>query len=161
MRQRVELAGVNTAWDQVVARAFRRARRQDWRLKFQKALLRHPAANAGDHLGPEDDVVVNLFAAQIEEAVAQTLLFRDVLSARHLKRERFGRRQDFDRVDDDLDEPGWQRGVDVLFSPGDHASGDVDDAFESDRLGNLERRRVGREHALGDAIVISKVDERS
>ena len=36
---------------------------------------------------------------------------------------------------------------------------DADDALQAHRLGGGERRRVGREHALRDAVVIAQVDE--
>ncbi len=82
LRQRVELAGMNAARHEVVARAFGRARREDRRLELEKPLLVHAPADARDHLRAQHDVRVQLLAAQIEEAVAQPLLFRDLLRAR-------------------------------------------------------------------------------
>ena len=62
-------------------------------------------------------------------------------------------------IDDDLDGAGRQRGIDVLGRSGRDASFDGDHALEPDRLGDRERLRVGREHALRDAVVIPQVDE--
>ena len=68
---------------------------------------------------------VQLFAPEIQEAIAKTLLFRDLLRAGDLERQRLGGRQHLDAVDDDLDEAGRQRGIDVLVGAGDHAAGDA------------------------------------
>ena len=107
LRQRVELARMDAARHQIVARAFGRARRQDRRLELEKALLDHPPADAGNHLRPQDDVRVDLLAAKIEEPVPQPLLFGNLLRACHLERQRLGRREDFERVDVDLDPARW------------------------------------------------------
>ena len=74
----------------------------------------HAPPDARDDLRAQDDVGVNLLAAQIEEAVAQPLLLGNLLRARHLERQRLGRREHVERVDVDLDRAGRQRRIDVL-----------------------------------------------
>ena len=104
LRQRVELAGVNAARHQVVARAFGRARRQDRRLEFQEALLVSSGGGCcAMTFERRTTLRVNLVAAQIEEAVAQALLLGMSCVPDDLERQRLGRRQHFDRVDDDFD----------------------------------------------------------
>ena len=56
LRQRVELAGMNAARHQVVARALGRARGQDRRLELDEALLDHAPADARDDLRAQHDV---------------------------------------------------------------------------------------------------------
>ena len=82
LRQRVELARMDPARDEVVARALGRARGEDRRLELEKALRVHPPADARNHLRAQHDVAVQLVPAQVEEAVAQPLLFRNLLRAR-------------------------------------------------------------------------------
>ena len=118
--KRVELAGMNAARHQIVARAFRGARRENRRLILEKPLLDHAPPDARDHLRAQHDVAVDLVAAQIEEAVAEPLIFGNVLRARHLKRQRLGRRQHLEPIGDDLDAPGRQRRIDVLVGSRDH-----------------------------------------
>ena len=57
---------------------------------------------------------VQLLAPQIEEAIAQALLFGDLLRAGDLKRQRLRGRQHVDRVDDDLHRPVGSAGL--MFS---------------------------------------------
>ncbi len=102
---------------------------------------------------------MDLLAAQVEEAIAQPLIFRNLLVAGHLKRQRLGRRENLDRLDVDFDPAGRQRRIDVLFRAPSHLAGDADDAFRTHRLGAGKRRRALCEHALRDAVVIAQVDE--
>ena len=102
---------------------------------------------------------VDLLAPEIQEAVAQPLLFGNLLRAGHLKRQHFGGRQHLEPIGHHLDAPGRQRRVDVLVGARDHLARHADDALELDGFGGLERVRVGREHDLRDAVVIAQVDE--
>ena len=70
LRQRVEFARMHARRHEEVARAFRRRRGQDRRLKFREALIDHPPPQRRDHLRSQRDRLVQLLAAQIEEAVA-------------------------------------------------------------------------------------------
>ncbi len=119
----------------------------------------HAAPDARNHFRAQHDVGVQLLPAQIQEAIAQSLLFRNVLAAGDLKRQRLGGRQHVDLVDDDLELAGRQRRIDVLVRAGDDTAGDGNHAFEPGRFGDRERARVRREHTLRDAVVIAQVDE--
>src|SRR5262249_23698911 len=82
--QRVELALVDAAWHEIVAGAFGRTRGENRRLELEETLLLHAPADARDHPGPQHDVGVNLLAAQVEKAISETLVFRNLLRPRHL-----------------------------------------------------------------------------
>ena len=69
--QREELALVDAAGDEEVARAFGRGRGQDRRRVFGEAGLVHAAAHRGDDFRARHDVGVQRLAAQVEEAVFQ------------------------------------------------------------------------------------------
>ena len=150
---------MDAARHQIVARAFGRARGENRRLILEEALLDHAAADARNHLRAQHDVRVNFFAAEIEKAIAQALLFGDLLRARHLKRQRFGRRQHLEAVGHDLDAAGRQRRVDVFVGAGEHLARHTDHAFQPDGFGGLERLGIRREHDLRDAVVIAQIDE--
>jgi hypothetical protein len=87
LRQRVELAVMDAAGHQEVARAFGRGGGQDGRLELVEARIFHPAAHVADHLGARHDVGVQRLAAQIEEPVAQARVFGEFRLAKHLKRQ--------------------------------------------------------------------------
>src|SRR5690606_23760179 len=75
LRKRVETAWVQTRWHQIVARAFRARRAQDWRLKLGEALGNHAVADRGDDLAAQHDVAVQAFTAKIDEAILQANVF--------------------------------------------------------------------------------------
>ena len=157
--QRVKLPGMDAARHEVIARALGGARRQNRRLKLQEALLLHAPPDAGNHARAEHDVRVDLFAAQIQKPVAKTLLFRDLVGARDLERQRFCRRQYLDLVDHDLDVAGREGGIDVLLRAGDDPASDADHALEPDPFGDLECAGFGHEDALRHAVVVAQIDE--
>ncbi len=111
LRQRVEFSRMDARGHQIVARAFRRRRGEDRRLEFEEAALLHAGAQRIDHLPAQHDVVVQILAAQIEEAVFEPDLFRIILLAEHRHRQFGGRAQHLDLVDIDLDLSGRQLGV--------------------------------------------------
>ena len=100
LRKRVELARMDPARDQIVARAFRRARRQDRRLELGEALLDHPPADRRDDRRAKHDVLVNLLAPKVEVAIFETDFLGIVLLASDRHRQ-FGRR----RLNGDLASP--------------------------------------------------------
>ena len=103
LRQRVELSRMDARRHQIVARAFRRRRGQDRRLEFEEALLLHAAADRIDDLAARHDVVVQLLATQVEEAVLEPCFFGIFLIAEHRHRQFAGRPQHLDLADIDLD----------------------------------------------------------
>ena len=77
LRQREELARVDAARHEIVARPFRRRLREDRRLDLEEALLVEVAADLERHLVPQDHVLLQPLAPQVEVAVAQPHLFGD------------------------------------------------------------------------------------
>ena len=71
LRQRVELARMEARRHQIVARAFGRRRGQDRRLELEEALLLHPPPQRIDDRAALHDVVVQMLATQVEEAVLE------------------------------------------------------------------------------------------
>ena len=151
---------MNPARHEVVARAFRRARRQDRRLELEEALLVHAPPDARDHLRTQHDVRVDLVAAQIEEPVAKPLLLRECPACR--------------RPETAASRPSTApRALSAATSTRPVGSAGL--TFSSVRpttvpatLMTLSSRtasaaanaaRVRREHALRDAVVIAQVDE--
>ncbi len=69
LRECVELSGMQARGHQIVTRAFRRRGGEDRRLEFEEAALFHAAADRVDHTPAQHDVVVQVLATQIEEAI--------------------------------------------------------------------------------------------
>ena len=97
LRQRIELAGMQARGHEKVARALRARGGQDRRLELEEALRLHPRAQAVDDLAAQHDVLVQLFAAQIEEAVFEPHVLGIVLLAEDRQRQFGGRAQNLDR----------------------------------------------------------------
>ena len=159
LRQGVELARMHPARHQEVARAFRRRGRQDRRLILKEALGDHARADRLDHARPQDDVAVQTLATQVEEAVAQANLFRIFLLAENRHRQFGGFRQDFHRQDAHLDLAGRQVGVDGRAFAQDDFAIHLDHALGAQALNDLEARRFGVQHQLGQAIVVAQVNK--
>ncbi len=79
LRKRVELAGVDPAGDEIVARALGARGGQDRGLELGEALPDHPLAERGDHLAAQHHVRVDRLAAQVEEAVLEADFLQDRL----------------------------------------------------------------------------------
>ena len=92
LRQRVELARMQARRHQEVARALRRGGGEDRRLELEEAAgsFMRPRSAVDDRAALHD-VLVQLLAAQVEEAVGEPRLLRVVLVAEHRHRQ-LGRR---------------------------------------------------------------------
>ena len=75
LRQRVELAVMNAAGDQIVARAFGRRTRQHRSFDFEKAELVERLAHLEKNAVAQFDIAMRARPAQIEIAVAQARFF--------------------------------------------------------------------------------------
>ena len=71
LRQRVEVARIESARHEVIARALGRTAGENGRLELGKAHLCHAPSDAGDHFRAELDAVVQSGPAQVEEAIGQ------------------------------------------------------------------------------------------
>ena len=157
--QGVELAGMQAARHQEVARTLGRARGQDRGLELGEPRLHHAPADAGDHPGAQQDVAVDALAAQIEEAVGEPQILAGILIAVDLERQHLGRGLQLIGLDAQLDLAGRKLRIDRLGRARHEPAGEGDDAFHPHRFDLAEERARGIDDALRDAVVIAQVDE--
>ena len=105
------------------------------------------------------DVLVQVLAAQIEEAVFEPDVLRIFLLAEHRHRQFAGRPQHLDLADIDLDRAGRQIGILGAAGPPAHLAVDAHHPFRAQRLGDFEGRAVGVGDDLGEAVMIAQIDE--
>ena len=160
LREGVEHAAVDAARHEVVARALGRRGREDGRLVLVEALGPHLLAQEADHLGAQDDVVVQLFAAEVEEPVLEAHLLALLgLVVRDVERRDAGGALHDELVRLNLDLAGGEVGVDRLGVAELHLARHGDDAFEV-RLLDEAKEAAARVHDdLGDAVVVAQVYE--
>ena len=108
LRQGVKLAGVDARGHQEVAGAFRRGGREDRRLELVETGRLHARAHRIDNAPAQNHVVVDAFAAQVEEAIFQAGFLGIVLVAEHRQRQFGGGSQNLDVADVDLDLAGGE-----------------------------------------------------
>ena len=159
LRQRVEAARMDPRRHQEVARAFRRRRRQDRGLEFEKALLLHPLAHGIDDRAAGHDVLVQLLATKVEETVLKPYVLGIFLLAEHRQRQFAGRPQHLDFADIDLDRAGRQfRIVGAVRTPA-HLAVDPHHPFRAQSFGVLECRRIRVGNTLGQPVMVAQIDE--
>ncbi len=146
---------------QEVARSLRRGGGEDRRLELEEAQGLHPLAQRIDDPAAQHDIGVQLLAAQIEEAIAQPRLLRIGKIAEHRQRQLGRRAQHLDLGHIDLDQAG--RHVRVLGACGAlaHLAVESRDPFGTQLLRVFEGRRVGIDHALGEAVMVAQIDEQN
>ncbi len=127
----------------------------------KKPLRLHAGAQRIDDLAAQHDVAVKLFAAQVEEAVAQPHILGIGLVAEDRHGQFGGGAEHLDLGDIDLDEAGRHFGV--FGAGGAFADGPVDahDPFGAQFLGEGERPGIGVDDALRDAVMVAQVDEQN
>jgi hypothetical protein len=161
LRQRVELAGVEPARHQIVARALGRARDHDRRLDLDEAAVREEVADVLDHPMAQDEVALHRRAAQVEIAVgqAQPLVGLDVVADR--EGGRVGGRQDRRRARLDLDRPGRQVRVDGALRARGDRPGHLQHVLAAHLRGDGVRRGGARrvEDDLGQPVAVAQVHE--
>ena len=159
LRQRVELARMNSRRHQEVARAFRRRRRQDRGLEFEEALFLHPLAHGIDDRAAGHDVLVQLLATKVEETVLKPYIFRIFLLAEHRHRQ-FGRRTQYlDFADVKLDRAGRQFRIVGAGGTAADLAVDPHHPLRAQFFGILEGRRIRIDDALGQAVMVAQIDE--
>ena len=159
LRQRVEFARMQARGHEEVARAFRARGGQDRRLELEEPLPFHPSANRINDLTAQHDVLVQLLAPQIEEAVPEPRVLRIGLVAEHRERQVARRPQDFDLSHIDLDETGRHLGVLCTERALAHPAVDPNDEFRAQFLRFRECRRIRIDDALGEAVMVAQIDE--
>lgn len=159
LRQRVELAGVNTAGHQEIARAFRRRGRQDRRLEFEEALLLHALAHQIDDRAAGHDVLVQLVATKVEETVLKPYVLRIFLFAEHRQWQFAGRPQDLDFGNEQLDRAGRQFRIVGPLGTAAHLAIDANHPFGAQLFRVLEGRRIRIGDALRQPVMVAEIDE--
>src|SRR5689334_2446 len=159
LRQRVELPRMEPARHQEVAGAFRARGRENWCLELEEPLRPHAAAQTVDDRTPPDDVAVEALAAQVEKTIAQTDVFGIFLVAEHRQRQLGRFRKDGYFRGKDLDLAGRELGVVGALRPWPAAAGNLDHPFRAQHLGDGESGRIRIHHDLGDAVMVSEIDE--
>ena len=150
---------MNAARHEEVARAFRRRSRQDRRGELVEADLGHTATHRSNDLGAAHDVLVQRFAAQIDEAIFQANIFRIIWFSENRQRQFLGGSQHFDLGRKDFHVAGRQIRIDRIVCAGLHFTIDADNPFAANGFGNLESGRIRVGHNLGNAVMIAKIDE--
>ncbi|OIQ79435.1 hypothetical protein GALL_388340 [mine drainage metagenome] len=159
LRQRKELAGVDTTGHQVVARAFGRALGQHRRLDVDEAGGVEEAAHRHRDAVAQHHVVLHLRPAQVEHAMRQPGRFRQVLVV-ELERQRRRRVQHLQRVAQHLDAPRRQRGVLGAGRARAHRACDLHAEFVAQRFGQREHvGAVGVADHLHQAFAVAQIDE--
>ena len=159
LRQRVELARMEARGHEEVARAFRARGGEDRGLELEEPLPFHPSAKRINDLPAQHDVLVQLLAPQIEEAVPEPRVLGIGLVAEHRQRQIARRAQNFDLAHVNLDEAGRHLGVFGAGRALAHLAVDADHEFRAQLLGLAEGRRIRIDHALGEAVMVAQIDE--
>ena len=105
------------------------------------------------------DVLVQMLAAQIEEAIAEPDVLGIILLAEYRHRQFGGPSQHLDLADVDFDRAGRQFGIFGAVRPPPHLAVDAHHPFRAQRLGHLESRAVGIGDHLGQAVMVAQIDE--
>ena len=160
LRQRVEAALLQARRDDEVARALGRRLEEDRRLDVEEARFLHLAADDPDHLRAQGDVPLQLLAAQVEPAVAQTQRLVDVLLV-ELERQRRRAADDLELLDLELDLARRHVRVDGLRAPRDERSLGTEHELVPDLVRELGRlgRELRVDHELRDPAAVAQVDE--
>ncbi|MBV8313910.1 MAG: hypothetical protein JOZ53_03155, partial [Planctomycetaceae bacterium] len=160
LRQRVEVARLDPAGDEEVARALGGAPPQDGGLHLEEILIRHDLAHQLRDPVPEDEDLLHRGSAEVEVSVLEPEL---LVGLARLDVERRGGSgvEHLERVGADLDGAGLELGVLLAGEPRGDDPLDGDDVL----VPQLARRRLqlgadlGLEDALGQPVAVADVDE--
>ena len=127
--QRIEIAGMHAAGDQIVSRALGRGLAQDGGLDLEEALTGHELSHVLDHLASEDQPSLHIRTAKVQTPVLEAQVFLGVAVLDDMKGRCLSLGEDPGLLDPDLDRAG--RDIRVhRFSPADSACRG-DDEFRS------------------------------
>ncbi len=161
LRQSVELAAMDAARHQIVARTFRRGCRENRRLELVETLRPHLFAQKAYDLRAQNDVVVQLFAPQIEVAVLQAHVLGFVgFLVRHVNWGDGGGGFHHELVRFDFDFARGKIGVDGVGGAELHLARHGDDALQMSLLHKTEEGSRGVHYNLRETVMIPEVDEK-
>ena len=160
LRQRVELAGLQTRRDDEVARALRRRLPEHRRLDVDEPLAFHLLADDPHELRTDADVPLHVLAAQVEPAVLHAQRLVDVVLV-ELEGQRRRRRQHGELLDLYLDLARRHLGIHRLGGAPDDGAARLQHELVADAVRDLRRLRrvLGVEHELRHAALVAEVDE--
>ena len=98
-------------------------------------------------------------AAQIQEAVFQTYIFRIVRLVEDRQRQFRRLRQDFDLLGEDFDRTGVELRIDGLRRARLDRTVDADTPFRTYTFGGRKSRRIRIGDDLGQTVMVSQIDE--
>ncbi len=150
---------MDAARHQEVARALGRRRRENGRRELVEARVLHAATHGIDDLHAGHDVVVELLAPEIEEAIFQALILGVFDVAKHRNREFSSSTQHFEIGHEHLDRAGGQVRVLRAGRARAHLAIHADHPFRAHLLGGLEGGAIGVHHDLRHAVMVAQIDE--
>ncbi|MNV43749.1 hypothetical protein D3C71_1354740 [compost metagenome] len=152
---------MHPAWHQIVARAFRRALGQNWRLDIEEAFTIEEIAEDFGRLGTKQQRLMHFRTAQVKITIFQTERLVHFHTVFDEERRRLGRVQHVDFRNADFDFAGRQVRVNGLRVALDDFALHGDYIFAAHLVGCLQRfARVCRvEDNLHDAAAVAKIDE--
>ena len=159
LRQSIELAGMDTARNEIVTCAFRRTAGQDRGLIFHESHIAHEPADFGNDLGTQQNVLMQFFAAQIKKTVFQAQCFGCLLIFGYLERNDIRFPEDFHFLRDHLDLSGHQLRIDRLRRPCHDSAGKADDGFDAPSVQLLIEMHFGINDDLCFSVMVPKVDK--
>ena len=112
-----------------------------------------------DHRRAGHDVLVQLVAAKVEEAVGEARLLRVLLLAEDRQRQLGCGPEHLHLGRVDLDRTRWQIGVFGSGRAPPHGPVEAHDPFRAHRLGRPEGGRIRVDHDLGQAVMVAQIDE--
>ena len=162
LRQRVEVAGMYAAGDEVIARALRRGARHERRLDLQEALAGELRADGLRDPVPRHEIGLHLRAAQVDIAVLQPqfLIADGVFRGRERRRLCVGEQEQF--MADDFDVAGGHVGVPQALAANTNRADGGNDELRARCFGLGQRVRAGLRavhHHLRNAAAIAHVQK--
>ncbi len=160
LRQGVEHPPMDAARDEVIARALGRGGRQNRRLELVESFRPHLLAQKLDDLAPQNDVLVELLAAQIEEAVLEAHFLRLVrLFVRNVERRHGRGRFHHELVRLDFNFARGEVGIHGVRRPELHFARHGDDRFKMRLFDETEKAPRRMHDDLREAVMVAQIDE--
>ncbi len=162
LRQRVEVARMHAAGDQVIASSFGCAAAEDGRFDVDEIVLGEVVSHALDDFAATDQGLLHFFAAKVQEAILQTQIFAGQIGLAGREGRRFGGRKDLEVFAANFDFTGFQFRVGFAFQSIGHHAADQDHAFVGHVAGLFDQRFVGfgwPDDDLGQSVTIPQIDE--
>ena len=161
LRQGVEFAGMDAAGNEIIARAFGRGTRHEWRLDFKKSLAGEILASGEGDFVAHLEVVLHLGTAQVEIAILEADFFVGDCVVGWRERRNPGLIQDTQFVGDDFYFAGGHFGIDDVFAAEAHLADGGDDVLGAGLLGLrvCGGALVLVENDLREAVAVAEVEK--